>query len=83
MQLKKQENSLMLNLIHYTFFIHRNLLALMMSYFLLGKDNKNREILLAPEAIISAEGQASTKSFSWGWNPTERQSYRYNGKIIP
>ena len=53
------------------------------SYFLLGKDNKNRELLLAPEAIISAEGQASTKSFSWGWSPTERQITDTMAKLFP
>ena len=52
-------------------------------YFLLGKDNKNREILLAPEAIISAEGQASTKSFNWSWNPTERQIADTMAKLFP
>jgi hypothetical protein len=53
------------------------------SYFLLGKDNKNRELLLAPEAIISVEGQASTKSFNWGWNPTERQLKDTMAKLFP
>lgn len=53
------------------------------SYFLLGKDNKNREVLLAPEAIISAEGQASTKSFGWSWDPTERQLKDTMVKLFP
>lgn len=65
------------------FFIEKQPWGFKINYFIHGKDNKNRELLLSPEAIISAEGQASTKSFGWGWNPTERQLKDAQDKLFP
>jgi hypothetical protein len=53
------------------------------SYFIYGKDDKNREILISPDAAISAEGQTSIKSFSYAWSPTEREVKNAMVKLFP
>lgn len=52
------------------------------SWFIYGKDNKNREILLNPEVVMSTEGQVSLKSISLT-EPTERQILSTLSKLFP
>lgn len=52
------------------------------SWYLYGKDNKNREILINPESVISTEGQVSLKSISIA-DPTERQLVSTLAKLFP
>ena len=51
--------------------------------FLQGKDTNGRELLVSDDAIISAEGQASTKQYNYNWNPTERQLTDAMDKLFP
>lgn len=65
------------------FFIGKQSWGFDLKYYVHGKDNKNRELLLTSDAIISEEGQVSTKSYNWGWELTERQLKDAMTKLFP
>lgn len=52
-------------------------------FVLQGKDTSNREIIATPDAVISSEGQASTKTYNYTWSPTERQLKDAMTKLFP
>lgn len=64
------------------FFYNMSTVGFDASWYLYGKDNKNREILISPDSVISVEGQASLKSVSIA-QPTDRQLTSTLLKLFP
>ena len=52
-------------------------------FLLKGKDTNGRELLVTDDAVISAEGQASTKQYNYMWEPNERQLTDAMDKLFP
>jgi len=52
-------------------------------FLLQGKDTNGRELLVSNDAVISAEGQASTKEYNYMWDPNERQLTDTMDKLFP
>ena len=52
-------------------------------FYLKGKDTNGRELLVTDDAVISAEGQASTKQYNYMWEPNERQLTDAMDKLFP
>ena len=64
------------------FFYNMSTVGFDASWYLYGKDNKNREILITLDSVISVEGQASLKSVSIA-QPTDRQLTSTLLKLFP